>query len=222
VPAAASVVDINGKNPFVPETSSQVEVGAKADLFDGRLQATVALFDIKKKNTLSTFGCSYGTCSQQIGGERSKGVEVEINAQPIKNWQLALGGSHLDPRISSSLDAAQVGALLENSATDNAHLWSRYDIDAGMLKDVGVGFGLSYISQRAGTLPSAAQPKVLLMPGYTVADFGLYYAKKNYDLTFKISNLFDKLYYESTGSTAAVQLIPGAPRSLSLSLRARF
>jgi hypothetical protein len=28
--AAAPVVDINGNNPFTPETSSQIEVGAKA------------------------------------------------------------------------------------------------------------------------------------------------------------------------------------------------
>jgi iron complex outermembrane receptor protein len=222
VPAAAPAIDINGKNTFVPETSSQIEVGAKADLLAGRLQATVALFDIKKKNTLSTFSCSFGTCSQQIGGERSKGIEVEINAQLMKNWQVALGGSHLDPRIETSLDPAQVGALLENSATDNAHLWSRYDIDSGMLQGVGVGFGLSYVSERAGTLPSGRQLAVMKLPAYTVADFGLYYAKKNYDLTFKISNLFDESYYESTGSTAAIQLIPGAPRSVSLSLRARF
>jgi iron complex outermembrane receptor protein len=222
VPAAAPVVDINGNNPFTPETSSQIEVGAKADLLGGKLQTTLALFDIKKNNTLSTFGCALGTCSQQIGGERSQGIELEVNAQPLKNWQLALGGTHLNPRIASSLDPAQVGALLQNSAKDNAHLWSRYDVDSGMLKGVGVGFGVSYISERAGTLPSTAKPFVLKLPAFTVADLGLYYAQKNYDLTFKISNLFDKTFYESTGSTAEVQLLPGAPRNLSLSLRARF
>ncbi|MDB5917606.1 MAG: ferrichrome-iron receptor [Massilia sp.] len=222
VPAPAQAIDTSGNNPFAPETSSQIEIGAKADLLDGKLQATVALFDIKKKNTLSTFTCALGSCSQQIGGERSKGVEVEVNAQLTKNWQIAIGGSHLNPRIESSLDPAQVGALLENSATDNAHLWSRHDIDTGLLKGVGVGFGLSYVSERAGTLPSAAVPQVLKLPAFTVADLGLYYVHKNYELTFKVSNLFDKLYWESSGSSASVQLIPGAPRSLSLSLRARY
>ncbi|MDB5974687.1 MAG: hypothetical protein JWR07_1447 [Nevskia sp.] len=222
VPAAAAVFDTAGNNPFIPETSSQIEVGTKADLFNGRLQTTLAVFDIKKKNTLSTFACPLGTCSQQIGAERSQGVEVEINAQPVKNWQLAIGGAHINARVVASNDPAQVGASLANGAKNNAHLWSRYDADTGAFKGYGFGFGLSYISERAGNLPSTANPLVLKMPGYTIADLGLYYVNKNYELTFKVSNLFDKKFYESTGQTFDVQLIPGAPRNLALSLRTHF
>jgi iron complex outermembrane receptor protein len=222
VPAAAAVFDINGNNPFVPETASQIEAGTKADLFDGRLQTTLAVFDIRKKNTLSTFACLLGTCSQQIGAERSQGIEFEINAQPLKNWQLALGGAHINARISASTDLVQVGARLVNSAKNNAHLWSRYDADQGLFKGYGFGFGLSYVSERAGNLPSTANPLVLRMPAYTIADLGLYYVHKNYELTFKVSNLFDKTFYESTGQTADVQLLPGAPRNLALSMRTHF
>jgi iron complex outermembrane receptor protein len=221
VPAAASVVDVNGNNPFTPETSTQVEVGTKADLLGGRLQTTLAVFDIKKKNTLSSFGCALGTCSQQIGAERSQGIELEVNARPLKNWQVAFGASHTNANVSSSKDAAQVGAQLVNGAKNNAHLWSRYDAEGGF-KNFGVGFGLSYISERAGNLPSTANPLVLKLPAYTVADLGLYYVHKNYELTFKISNMFDKLFFESTGQTADVQLQPGAPRNLALSLRTHF
>jgi iron complex outermembrane receptor protein len=221
VPAAAVVFDAAGNNPFTPETSSQIEAGIKADLFGGKLQTTLAVFDIKKKNTLSSFACSLGTCSQQIGSERSKGIELEINMQPVKNWQFTVGGARINANIESSQDPVQVGARLPNGAKNNAHLWSRYDFE-GALKGYGIGFGLSHIGERAGNLPSAANARILNMPAFTIADLGLYYVHKNYDLTFKVTNLFDKLYYESTGQTADVQLQPGAPRNLALSLRSHF
>ncbi|HEY1231392.1 MAG TPA: TonB-dependent receptor, partial [Ramlibacter sp.] len=141
VPAAAVAFDVHGNNPFVPETARQIEAGTKAELLDGRLLGTLALFDIRKKNTLSSFACALGPWSQQIGAERSQGVEFEINAQPRKNWQVAFGGSQLNPRIVGSTDAAQVGARLVNSARRNAHLWSRYDAGSAALKGLGIGFG---------------------------------------------------------------------------------
>jgi iron complex outermembrane receptor protein len=222
VPAAASAFDATGNNPFVPETSTQLEVGSKADLLDGRLQTTLALFSIKKKNTLSTFGCALGSCSQQIGAERSEGVELEINARPVKALQLAFGASHVNANISASKDPAQVGARLVNGARNNAHIWSRYDAQSEALRGWGLGLGLSYVSERAGNLPSTASPLVIRLPAFSLADLGVYYSRRNYELTFKVTNLFDKTFFESTGPTPDVQLQPGAPRNLALSLRVRY
>ena len=222
VPATPTAIDINGNNPFQPETSRQNEVGAKADLLDGKLQTTLALYRIKKDNTLSTFSCAFGTCYQQIGAERSQGVELEINAEPMKNWQIAAGGSRANPIVERSLDPAQVGAQLVNAAQDNYHIWSRYDADGGYLKGWGVGAGVSYVGQRAGNLPSTANPGVIRLPAFAVADLGLYYNFKDCDFTFKVANLFDKRYYESTGPTPDVQLQPGAPRNWDLSMRVHF
>jgi iron complex outermembrane receptor protein len=222
VPAPPVAIDLQGNNPFVPESSQQNELGAKADLLGGRLQTTLALYRIKKDNTLSTFSCAFGQCYQQIGSERSQGVELEINAQPLKNWQIAAGASRGSPIVVGSLDPAQVGAQLVNAARDNYHLWSRYDANGGYLNGWGVGAGISYIGERAGNLPSTANPGVIHLPAFAVVDLGVYYGFKACDFTVKVANLFDKRYFEATGPTADVQLQPGAPRNWTLSMRVHF
>ena len=222
VPATPTAIDIHGNNPFVPESSRQNELGAKSDLLDGKLQTTLAVYRIKKDNTLSTFSCGFGQCYEQIGSQRSQGVELEINAQPLRNWQIAAGGSRQSPIVTASLDPTQVGAQLVNAARDNYHLWSRYDADGGYLNGWGIGAGVSYSGARAGNLPSTDNPAVTHLPAFAVVDLGLYYAIKACDFTFKVANLLDKHYFEATGPTPDVQLLPGAPRNLTLAIRVHF
>jgi iron complex outermembrane receptor protein len=219
VPAPANSIDINGVNSFQPTTGKQIEVGAKTErLLDGRLTGTVSLFRIKRNDVLDTFACSFGTCSQQVGAEESNGLELEINAQPLPGWQIDLGYSRLGASVLQSSVAYQVGARLPNVARNGASLWSRYDVTSGPLNGLGVGVGVVYTGERAGMLPTAANGSTLPLRSYTVVDTAIYYLFDKFALTFKVSNIFDEIYYESAGATPLVQVLPGAPRSLELEL----
>lgn len=220
VPVPASNQDINGQYSFTPTTASSVEVGLKSDLLDHRLRFTMASFDIRKKHVINTFTCPLGTCAEQLGAEESKGQELEINAQPIPNWQILFGYSHLDSIVSQSNIANQVGALLPNVPKDNAHIWTRYDITKGALNGLGLGLGVSYVSARNGLLPTAASTDTLTMPAYTITDLALYYTIRNVDLTLKVSNLFNTRYYASASS--AIAIMPGEPETMTLTLRTHF
>jgi iron complex outermembrane receptor protein len=227
VPAPSTALDITGKNSFVPTTADSVEGGVKAELWDKRINATAAIFRINKQNVISTFSgglcpTSVGTCSQQVGAERVTGGEFEVNASPIENMQLAMGYSHLLGKVVKSTIIQQNGALLTNVPKDNFHIWARYDLPSGPLAGLGAGLGFAYIGKRTGLLPTATVAATMNMPGYSVVDLGLYYTYKNYDLTFKVSNLFDKRYFESAGFSGQINLLAGAPRSATLSLRAHF
>jgi len=223
VPAPASSIDINGLNPFKPTTGEQVEIGAKTEgLLGSRLTGTLSLFRISRKDVLNTFACPIGTCSQQVGGEQSKGIELEMNARPLTGWQLDFGYSLLDAAVSSSLDPIQVGARLPNVARNSANLWSRYDVTSGALHGLGIGVGLVYTGERAGMLPSSANPGTLQLPSYTVTDLAVYYLFSQYTVNLKVGNVFDKTYYESAGSTPLVQILPGAPRNIALEFRRIF
>ena len=221
-PAPSNAIDTRGLNPFLPESATQVEIGVKGDFMRGKIQPTLAFFDIKKKDVLTTFACPLGTCTQQIGGERSKGVEFEVDLRPVKNWQVAFGVSHITATVTESSDLAQIGARLANSAKDQAHMWSRYNWTDGPFKGLGFGLGVSKTSDRAGNLPTTANKNVIDLPAYTLVDLALYYARDKYDITFKIANVTDKLFYESTGATADVQVQAGAPRNMTLSFRYHF
>jgi iron complex outermembrane receptor protein len=220
VPAPASSFDINGNNPFSPTKARQYETGVKGDLLDGNLDATLSLFDIEQTNVLNTFACPLGTCTQQIGQARSRGAELEVDARLQPTWQLAFGYSYTDARTTASLDPVQVDARLTNSPFNNAHLWTRYDVPAGSLQGLGFGLGVSYSSWRTGTVPSSADPRVLLLPGYTVADIGLYYTRGRYEAALRAANVLDRRYFQSAGFLGELQVTPGSPRSFTLSLRA--
>jgi len=92
VPQTAGVQDAKGTpNPFDPQKGRQYEIGAKTELLAGRLTATLAFFDIEKKNTLAPVSCDEGVggrCSQQVGAENSRGTEFEVNYAPTENLQI--------------------------------------------------------------------------------------------------------------------------------------
>jgi iron complex outermembrane receptor protein len=223
VPVPANTQNINGLYSFNPTTASSIEGGVKANLFNHQLTFTLADFDIKKKNVINSFACTLGTCSDQVGSEESKGVEVEVDANPLPNWQISGGYAYTDATVTGSDVAQQVGALLTNVAKNNAHLWTRYDMGEGPLHGLGLGLGVSYVGERTGLLPTATSSALLKLPAYTTADAAVYYKiGDRYDLTLKVTNLFDKRYYESAGFTADIQIVPGEPRTLTLTARARF
>jgi iron complex outermembrane recepter protein len=227
VPVPGTTQDVRGQYSFTPSKAHQVEVGSKLYTLQDRLSVTAAVFDIHSQNETQTVTCNpgvTGTCSLQVGAERSKGGELEVNTHFTQSWQALLGYSYTDAYIEKSdsfSTSPLVGDRLANSSRHNIHFWSRYDVSSGPLKGLGAGLGAFYVSAHAGTLPSAADPRLLLLPGYTVVDAVMYYSLLGrYEFTFKVGNLLDKQYYEGVNSTTYAQgIVPGSPRYLQLSVR---
>jgi iron complex outermembrane receptor protein len=241
VPAQAAYLNSAGQpGTFTPITGKQVEAGVKTEnLFEDRLSASMAAFQIKRLNTLIAVANSdqiayFGkactnvpageTCYYQGTEEESKGVEFELNARPLPNWQTTFGYSFLDATISKAPIAAQTGARLLNTAKNSANLYSSYDIPSGWARGLGIRLGVVYTGDRAGTLPTASLPTVLLLPSYLTVDVGLNYAIDRYVLNLKVANVLDRTYYESIGqgTNGVNQLAPGAPRLVTLSMRTTF
>lgn len=226
VPVPATAVDASNQNHFSPTTAHSIEAGVKADLLDNRLNVTAAVFKIDKQNVTSTFtiGCpvAIGSCTQQIGAERSTGLELEVNAKPAPGWQVLAGYSHLKAIVSKSAEPIQVGALLANVPADNAHLWTRYDVPQGQLAGLGFGLGVSYVGRRNGVIPTAKSALTLPLDAYTTVDAAVYYAWGPYEATLKVSNLADAHYLDSAGTQGSLGVMPGGVRKIETTLRARF
>lgn len=230
VAASPTAQDVTGNNPFKPTTAKQNEIGTKADFFDGRASTTFAIFDIQKTNTLAVATCNAGVggiCSQQVGGEQSKGFEWEIDAHPLENWQLLFGLSHADATVSKSNNsktAPLVGSRLTNAPLNSAHIWSRYDFHEGSLRGLGIGVGVYYVSNHAGSQPSISDARVLVLPSYVVTDLAFYYQLLDkYTVTLKFGNIFNKTYFEGVNSTTnEIGVVPGAPRNVQLAVRIPF
>ncbi|MCC6855858.1 MAG: TonB-dependent receptor [Microbacteriaceae bacterium] len=219
VPADPDDQDINGNNPFIPLVGEQVEFGVKTeDLFDGRVSGSIALFRIEQLNLMNSFTCPLGVCYDQLGKARSDGVEIEADLRPTDSWQLAFGYAYTDARVIASNVPVQVGAQLANSPKHSANVWSNYDFGNGF----HLGTGLAYVGDYQGVVPAANNPLLMEMPGYTLVDLALSYEWDKYVLNLKLGNALDETYYESTGLTGDLQITPGVPRNVTLSLRAKF
>ena len=120
VPPNATTVDANGSANFPPTVSDQVEIGVKADMFEHKLSATISLYDIVRNNVAEPIpnGVSPIDGAQTFllsGQEESKGIEISANYQPVKNWQLQVGYSYDDVRITRSSDPTQLNARNSNA-----------------------------------------------------------------------------------------------------------
>ena len=227
VPAPASNVDIHGNSNWVPITGTAYEIGAKGDLLDGRFQPNLAFYKIDKNNVFNTFTggtcpASVGTCSQQLGKVESKGMEAGVTATPLPGWQVLAGYTFTDAKVLSSNIPAQIGVESPNVPMNTAHMWTRYDINGGDFDGLGAGLGVSYTAHRTGLLPTATVSNTMPLPSYTLVDLGIYYTYDNVSLTFRISNLFNTYYVQSSGFTSQFNLLPGTPRTAALTLRTVF
>ena len=222
-PPPPGAVDAQGNNPFGPERGQQVEGGAKFDIGRGRGELTASLFQITKNDVLITLVAA--AVNDQIGQERSRGFEATTNYRLRDHWQIIGGYSYVDSKVSKDTDPVRVGARITNAPKHSANFWSRYDIAGGALKGLGIGLGFVYSGERAGTIrASTSTLPVLSLPSYSRVDAGLYYVAARFELTARIVNVTDKLYYESNLGTATTSLNirQGAPRAATLSMRVKF
>src|SRR6185437_2746568 len=221
-------------SPLFKQTVGKgAEVGAKADLLHHRVNVTGALFLINEKNVLTPYSggtdanCPTGSCEVQIGGARSKGVELELSAKPIEALTVIAGYAYTDAVVSesnSSSCANIVGDDLPNSPRNAFHLWSRYDVLSGAMRGFGEGLGLSYVGWRAANTGTISTPGEFILPSYTVVDLALYKDFENgLDLTMKVDNLFDETYYQDGKLVSGmVSVDAGAPRTAEIDLSWTF
>ena len=173
------------------------------------------------------------TCSQ-LSTTRSRGVEMEVDALILPQWRPLAGYSLTDAHITSSPDPVSVGAQAINTPHNALHVWTRYDVDQGLFTGLGFGLGEVLASKRAGTTPTTNgvctafnghacyNSTVLILPPYATTDLAVYYIRDRFNLTFKINNVFDRVYYTSTQNASAVKVEPGDPLTLALTGRMTF
>ncbi|MGZ2749058.1 TonB-dependent siderophore receptor [Burkholderia stagnalis] len=181
-----------------PTTGKSAEVGLKGAYFNGRLNASVALFDTRLDNLaqrddgrLAPDGSS---AYRAASGTRSRGVDVEVQGAVTKGWNIYAGLSHMTARDSTG------SRLQPELPRTNARLFTTYRLP-GELHRLTVGGGLDWQSwfysvsaQRDGTVVRHDQGSVM-----TASLMARYAMTRKATLALNVSNLFDRKYYASMG-----------------------
>ncbi|QTD38358.1 TonB-dependent receptor [Polaribacter batillariae] len=207
---------------FDPLESSLTEIGAKGEFLNGKIFANLAIFNITQKNIL--LGDTYNLESLTTRGkQRSRGFETDISGYVLPNLQLTASYAYTNATIQEDAIKEFIGKRIGGSPEHNTNFWGRYNFNSNSkLKGIGIGLGAQYVDKRFTWYnPTYATERVLL-PSYTVFDAALYYKPNNTNmqLTLKINNLFDKIYW--LGGLNPSRLGPGAPRNFLLNATYNF
>jgi iron complex outermembrane receptor protein len=182
---------------FAPETSEQAEVGVKVEPagFNGHFGAT--LFDLKRKNVLTT-DPNNALLSVQTGEVTSRGIELEAVANVTPGLKVTGAFTNFHIFVSDDLNPALIGKVPTNTPSTIASLWSDYTFQTGWLTGFGFGAGVRY-----NGVSYADQANSLAVPSYVVGDLAFHYEVKNWRFALNVANITDQIYVGSCSTPTA-------------------
>jgi iron complex outermembrane receptor protein len=198
--APQQVTDEDGSNPrvksFKPEHANQLEFGVKTNLFSDKLSATISYYNIKVANRVTPLVGNINDADQR-GAVKSKGFELDLNANPAPGFNLIAGYSHnhIVNTSSNGTDfyTEQGRAPGGQGPQDLANLWATYKFTRGSLKDFGFGLGGNYAGVYKVVDNSVVG--VFNLPSYTLLNASLFYNADRYRFTFNANNITNEKYY---------------------------
>jgi len=202
-----------------PLTGESYEIGAKGSYYGGRLNASVALFQLEQDNYAvndpsGAMRPSGGVAQVAMQGVTTKGVELELFGEVLPGWQLGSGITYIQPRDA---DGHRVSATQPERLFKLSTLYRL----PGALHQVSVGGNVQWQSGTYFNQTIAGASRRFEQPGYAVVGLvATVQLNARTKATFNIDNLFDKHYYAGIGSYNTVYW--GAPRSVMANLRYEF
>lgn len=181
---------------FDPEEAKQWETGLKLDLFDGKLKSTVSYYNINIDNAILrrvASGLSYLT---QDGKIESKGLEVDVIANPFTGFNVVAGYTYNDAKNIKYSNPNAEGKQLDLTPETVANIWASYKVTRGNLKGLGLGFGANHMSK---IFSARNVLNTFWAKPYTTLDGTVFYQQKNYRIGVKLNNITNKEYYNAYG-----------------------
>ncbi|WP_051038009.1 TonB-dependent siderophore receptor [Thalassoporum mexicanum] len=186
-----------------PERGRQYEVGARAELYDGRLIANIAYFNITKSN-VATPDPDFPMFSIATGEQQSKGIELDVIGELLPGWDLIVNYAYTDAKITSDNTGLE-GNRVFNVPEHSFNIWTTYEIQQGTLGGLSFGIGFNAVSDR-----EANQANTGTAPGYFLTNAAIAYKRNNWRAAINFRNLFDVDYIESTEGRAQAEVNRGA------------
>lgn len=209
----------NGTANTAPESSRNIELGAKIDSESGDLTLRGALFHSTKYNERNRDAESVDACNYVLSGKRhAAGLELDVAGRITPQWEVYFTYAYIPvAKVDSSSGAAGTEVAGSRPGLTPRHtgtLWTTYKL--GQAWRVGAGLN-ARSSDRPVGLAAGSQIKA---PSFVTADLMAEY-RANEQLTYKanLTNVTDKHYADYLYRGHYVQ---GRPRTLLVSVGYRF
>ena len=209
--------DING-DYLDPLTGRNYEMGAKAELIDGRLALSGAWFNIQQSNfpvyVPDVVGPTGDSVYESVDGTRSEGFELEATGEPLLGWKIAGGFSHVTVK---DRDGAPLNTQVPQ---ESLRFLTSYNLTGAGVRGLTAGGNVLWNSRTYTDISYVADGLTIAeQKPYAVVDiFARYALTPNLSLSLNASNLLDKRYYSSVAYFATF----GEARRIVGTLRAKI
>jgi catecholate siderophore receptor len=199
-----------------PESSVNLEIGAKLDSADMRYTTRLALFRSTKTNERNTDPDNAATQLLLSGERHTTGLEVDLTGRLTDRWEVYV--SYVWQPISSIDKAAPTAGAGEGQGErpwltprHSGTVWTTYQLTPQWRVGGGVNFRSSQTPNRNPGWSA---------PGYATVDLmAEYMIDEGFSVKANLTNIADRLYADAlyTG-----HYVPGPGRTLQVSLTAKF
>jgi outer membrane receptor for ferric coprogen and ferric-rhodotorulic acid len=215
-----------------PIVGATYEVGLKGELYDGRLNTSLALFRAIRDNVAQPdpvhsgpAQCNGQACYIAAGEQQSEGLELEVSGMLRPRWNLFAGYTYntneyvRDRTVTGAPSANQGQPLMSYTPEHIFRLWTNYALP-GTAERFSIGGGVTaqtrfYRILNAGTVN-------MTQPGYELWSARLgYRISDSWSAALNGNNLLDEKYY-SRMNLVDQGSVYGEPRNYMLSLQGRF
>jgi outer membrane receptor for ferric coprogen and ferric-rhodotorulic acid len=201
-----------------PEEGINIEAGIKGEFFNGKLNSSLALFQVKKENVAKEdIMVDEEWRYQGLEGVNVKGFEVELNGEVFTNLNINAGYTFSD---AEERDDEEL--MVKSMTTEPDHMLrinGNYQF-SGALEDVTIGAAIRWQSEMYSE-DVGPNDEDAVQNAFTVTDMmASYQITEEISAKININNLFDKKYYSSVPYYNAA--FYGAPRNVMLSVSAQF
>ena len=194
-----------------PEQGKSFEIGTKYE--NSGFNATLALFNIRKRNVAETVGSGSNAQLNIVGKQRSRGVEFDLNGQITDSLSVAANYTYTKVKsLENELYPDAVNLQLSGVPKHQASLFLAYNVGEFDFGNIRVGGGARYLGSwyaYNNTYTKAYKlPHAVVYDAFIAYDTKISGKKVSFQLNGK--NLTDKTYYPSTSGNATNTLIPVA------------
>ncbi|MCW2271922.1 Ferric-pseudobactin receptor precursor [compost metagenome] len=216
-----SVRDASGAT-LDPREGDNYEIGLKSEFFGGRLNTSLAAYEIKQDNlaVIDPGQVIPGTTSaayKAVSGATTRGFEIEANGELMPDWNVAASYNH---SITEDADDERINT---EAPANMVKLWTTYRLP-GDLNRLTIGGGANWQSGTHITVtPSTALGTVKASQDqFTVVNLmARYQLTDQLSTTLNVNNVFDKKYISALDTTFFSGYY-GEPRNVMLSTQYRF
>ncbi|MGY2414592.1 TonB-dependent siderophore receptor [Pseudomonas pergaminensis] len=206
-----------------PNEGKNYELGLKGEFFDGRLNSSLAYFEVHEENRPladTAWNSQPGVDYSYIGTKtKTKGYEAEISGELARGWQLQAGYTH---KIARDDNGKKVATW---EPEDQVSFYTTYKLQ-GKLDKLTIGGGARWQSAGWQTVNNWGYPGGGRSEKFTQAPYWLvdlmtrYQVTENLSATLNVNNLLDKHYYTNIGFYDSAY--PGDPRNVMVTTRWDF